>query len=533
MTLRPYQREAVNAVEAEWASGHKRTLITLPTASGKTIIFGQVVADAVKDGSKALILAHREELLSQAADKILKAYGLQSALEKASSHASGSVFPITVGSVQTLCKTARLEEYPHDYFKTIIVDEAHHIMSDTYQKVMSWFPDANVLGVTATPDRADKKNLGRFFESQAYEYNMRQGIKDGYLSPVKAQMIPLVDVSNVHQSNGDYSLGESANALEPYLNQIATEMTKYCKDRKTVVFLPLIKISQEFRDMLNDRGFRAAEVNGNSEDRAEILKDFENGRYNVLCNSMLLTEGWDCPAVDCIIMLRPTKIRSLYQQCVGRGMRLAPGKDFLLLLDFLWLSEKHDLCRPAHLIAESEEIAERITKDLEKSGSAEDLTDAESSAKRNIVEERKQALAAEFAANSMKQGKLIDPTAFSAFINDESLMDYVPAFGWETAKPTQKQLDLLEKSGIRTDSIESSGLASKLIDKVLDRKKKGLATPKQIRLLMKYGFRDLEKWSFSAANKMITIISTHGWRVPSGFDPWTYIPEDMASGSES
>ena len=146
-----------------------------------------------------------------------------------------------------------------------------------------------------------------------------------------------LDIGSVGISNGDFAVGEIGCALDPYLEQIAQEMANYCRGRKTVVFLPLIATSQKFCAMLNDEGLNAAEVNGNSDDRAEVLSDFENGKYDVLCNSMLLTEGWDCPAVDCIVVLRPTKVRSLYQQMVGRGMRLFPGKDHLLL-DFLWMT---------------------------------------------------------------------------------------------------------------------------------------------------------------------------------------------------
>ena len=222
-----------------------------------------------------------------------------------------------------------------------MVDEAHHCLSDSYQRVLEHFPDANILGVTATPDRGDMKNLGQYFDSKAFEYTMQQAIKEKYLCPIKAQMIPLeLDISGVKVSNGDFSSGEIGNALEPYLEQIAREMVRYCDGRKTVVFLPLVHISQRFTEILNSYGFRAAEVNGNSTDREEVLRDFENGRYDVLCNSMLLTEGWDCPAVDCVVVLRPTKVRSLYQQMVGRGMRLHPGKDHLLLLDFLMTSWK-------------------------------------------------------------------------------------------------------------------------------------------------------------------------------------------------
>ena len=214
-----------------------------------------------------------------------------------------------------------------------------------------------VLGVTATPDRGDMRNLGSFFESLAYQYTLPKAIKEGYLTPIKALTLPLkMDLSGVGVQSGDFKVSDIGTALDPYLEQIAKEIKKYCKDRKTVVFLPLVKTSQKFRDILNANGFKAAEVNGDSKDRAEILKDFENDKYNVLCNSMLLTEGWDCPSVDCIIVLRPTKVRSLYSQMVGRGTRLCEGKDHLLLLDFLWHTERHELCHPANLICENDEV---------------------------------------------------------------------------------------------------------------------------------------------------------------------------------
>lgn len=360
MDARPYQLEAERAIFNEWASGNNRTLLVLPTGTGKTVVFANVAKQCVQNGERVLVLAHRGELLEQAADKILKFTGLMCATEKAEESCLGSWYRITVGSVQSLQREKRLEQFDSDYFDAIIIDEAHHCLSDGYQRVLEHFGDAHVLGVTATPDRGDMRNLGTYFDSLAYEYTLPQAIKDGYLSPIKALTIPLaLDLTGVSMQNGDFKAADIDNALDPYLYQIADEMIKNCKERKTVVFLPLIKTSQKFRDILNERGFKAAEVNGGSQDRAEIIEAFERGEYNVLCNSMLLTEGWDCPAVDCVIVLRPTKVRSLYSQMVGRGTRLAPGKKDLLLLDFLWHTERHELCHPAHLICESEEVAKR------------------------------------------------------------------------------------------------------------------------------------------------------------------------------
>ncbi len=255
----------------------------------------------------------------QAADKLEKTTGLKASVEKADQHAFKSWYRVTVGSVQTLMRDSRLNAFPEDYFHTIVVDEAHHILSDGYKRVMDHFPDAKVLGVTATPDRGDMKNLGEFFESLAYEYPLNRAVKEGYLCKIRAQTVPLkIDISGVKTQNGDYALADVGTALDPYLSAIAQEMKTYCAGRKTFVFLPLIKTSQKMCALLKEQGFNAAEVNGESADRAQILSDFDQGRYDVLCNSMLLTEGWDCPSVDCIVVLRPTKIRSLYCQMVGR-----------------------------------------------------------------------------------------------------------------------------------------------------------------------------------------------------------------------
>ena len=253
----------------------------------------------VRQGDRCLILAHRGELLDQAADKLLKATGLRCAVEKAEETCLGSWYRVAVGSVQSLQRPSRLARFEEDHFGCIVVDEAHHVLSDGYQRVLEHFPDAKVLGVTATPDRGDMRNLGQYFEHLAYEYTLPRAIRDRYLCPIKAVTIPLkLDLSGVGVQGGDFKSSDIDTALDPYLYQIASEMRQYCKDRRTVVFLPLVKTSQKFRDILEQNGFRAAEVNGNSQDRAEILRDFENGRYDVLCNSMLLTEGWDCPAVD-------------------------------------------------------------------------------------------------------------------------------------------------------------------------------------------------------------------------------------------
>jgi len=528
--LRAYQEEARKAVWAEWdEKGIKNTLLVLVTGGGKTIIFSKIIEDCVRRGERVLVLAHRGELLEQAADKLARSTGLQCAVEKAEQACMGSWFRVVVGSVQTLQREKRLAQFPEDYFDAIIIDEAHHALADGYQRVLEHFPAARVLGVTATPDRGDMKNLGQVFDSLAYEYTLPRAVQEGYLAPIKALTVPLkLDISGVGIQNGDYKAGEVGTALEPYLHQIAEVIARECAQRKTVIFLPLVKTAQKMRDILRSHGMKADEVNGESPDRAEILARFDRGETNVLCNAMLLTEGWDCPSVDCIVVLRPTKQRGLYCQMVGRGTRLHPGKDHLLLLDFLWHTERHQLCRPAHLVAKTPEVAQKMVEKQEAAAGqqqAMDIMEEVEKAESDVVALREQALAKQLSEMRRRKRALVDPLQFEMSIASEDLAGYVPTFGWECEPPSKKQLESLEKMGINPDEIENAGKASLLMFKLNQRRASGLTTPKQIRLLEGRGFKNVGQWKFGDAAKLIDRIAANGWRVPHGIVPGTYRQE--------
>ena len=874
--LRKYQSEAVEAVFREWGSGRRRTLLVCPVGSGKTIMFAKVAERVAMQGKRTLVLAHRGELLDQARDKIGKVTGLACSVERAEETSIGSWESVTVGSVQTMMRDNRLNAMDPDRFGAIVVDEAHHAASESYRKVLDYFTGANVLGVTATPDRADRKDLGTVFDSLAYEYTLPAAIREGYLCPIQAQMIPLnIDISSVSTQSGDYAVGELGDALEPYLEAIADEMVAAgCRDRRTVVFLPLVRTARYFAEILNGKGIATEEIDGTSTDRSEILTRFESGETSCLTCSMLLTEGWDCPAVDCVVVLRATKSRALYcldeqtevltrdgwktdvevgeevlafdkktgetrfvpalakvrrrlepdeffcsikgqssdirvtnhhrmiydhkrrtgwkfkeaqdlarlsdgayipacgvttksfpgvpltddeirfigwamtdgyinksnnqivitqskhqpwckdiQDCidgcnlkygkhevtggtqfnetspriiwgiskgkprgthkdrrgwgyldgyvskdlspklydmterqfdilietihkadgakqigqpwtrrsyhigkgnktfierlqimaiqrgyranvsvekagvnnrksdfymlhlkktefikvgstsgnhatwtlephtdemcwcvenelgtlvtrrngkvaivgncqmVGRGTRLSPGKDHLLLLDFLWMTGRHELCRPASIVARSADVARKMTENIAADGGPVDLMEAESQGERDAQKEREDALAAELAAQRHKAAKLVDPLQYEMSIMDVDLQSYEPTFAWQMAEPTQKQLDTIEKFGINSDGITDAGKATMLLDRLFKRVTLGLATPKQIRFLERKGFQHVGAWTFDQASKMIGRISKCGWRIPPGVDPYTYVPPvaEMAS----
>ena len=210
---------------------------------------------------------------------------------------------------------------------------------------------------------------------------------------------------------------------------------------------------------------------------------------------------------------------------VGRGTRLAPGKENLLILDFLWHTERHELCRPACLIAKDQQIADKMTEKLEKAeGEAFDIEELEDQATQDVIADREASLAEKLKEMRHRKRKLVDPLQFEMSIMAQDLSCYVPSFGWEMSPPSDKQKKALEKMGILPDEIENAGKANLLLDRLNKRRMEGLSTPKQIRLLEQRGFQNVGMWSFEAASNMIGRIASNSWRIPQGVIPSTYIP---------
>lgn len=527
--LRPYQEQAVGAVRREWAEGNKATLLVMATGTGKTSCFGEVARRCLEKGNRVLVLAHRKELIEQAASRLGLMCGVPVGIEKAGERWDGE--SACVGSVQTL-QGKRLEEFPLEEFPVLVIDEAHHAVSSTYRGVIDRHMAAGgfLLGVTATADRADRRGLAEVFDSIAFEYPMARAVADGYLAPITAKCLPLkIDLQGVKVSHGDYQAGELGSALDPYLPEIARVMAQECHGKKTVCFLPLVSTAEKMAAELNRAGLRAMPVSGYDADRDERIAAFERGECDVLTNALLLTEGWDCPAVDCIAMLRPTKSRSLYAQAVGRGTRLFPGKDRLLLLDFLWMTDKHDLARPASLLGKEPRVAERMAEITEESDYEWGLEALAEQAEKDVAAERERKLAEELAKQRRKKKRLIDPLQFAVSIQDEDFADYVPKALWECGAVTDKQRDLLERKGIDPSGCENAGQASLLIDALMKRDEVGLATAKQIRCLERAGFQHVATWSREAASNMVGRLAACGWQAwrlkAQGITPETYQPE--------
>jgi superfamily II DNA or RNA helicase len=501
VTLRPYQLEAVEAVENGWKEFRKQLLVA-PTGSGKTIMFSALANRALPD--KTLILAHRDELIEQAVDKLHQATGIIAEKEKAEFTASVTA-PVVVASVQSMVR--RLDNWPATHFGTVIIDEAHHALAGQWRTVLQHFdPYANVLGVTATPDRGDKKNLGQYFENVPFQISLVDLIRQRFLCPITIQTVPLaLDISDVRQTAGDYNEADLGEALEPYLKLIAQALARIVPFRRTLAFLPLIATSQKFVAACNAAGLNARHIDGNSPDRAEILAAYARNEFDLLSNSALLLEGFDDPEIDCVLMLRPTQSRPLYAQAIGRGTRTAEGKKNLLVLDFLWQSSKHNLVRPAHLIAETPEIADAMTEAAnakaergETQGNL-DLLGLLSEAKAK----REAALRKQLEENRRKQGRTVDAIEFCLKLGASDLADYEATMKWEHQAPTEKQTAALEKFGIDGASVQNRGHASKLLDLAISRAQAGLASFRQIRLLEQFGFPNAKKATRETADAFL------------------------------
>lgn len=507
---------------------------TITHNCGKTIIFSNVAAREVRKGGRVLILAHRGELLDQAIDKLYKATGIQAGLEKADATSDTDIltppYTVVVGSVQSMKSPKRLARFNYNEFSLIIIDECHHALTNTYRAVIDHFPNARLLGVTATPDRGDMRSLSEVFQNISFEYSIIEAIRDGYLSPIHAQTIPLrIDLTGVAKQGGDYQVAGLGAALIPYLHQICREIKARCADRKTIVFTPLISISLEMKQIFIEEGItEVREVDGASKNRAETLTWFSNAPKGcVLLNSMLLTEGYDEPSVDCIVVLRATKVRSLYSQMIGRGTRLSPetGKKNLLLLDFLWLTSTHDLCRPASILTDDQNLVEEITKKTSKETKGEINIDPSLllEAQTKFAQKCKDTLAKRLEAQSHKKGKLFDALEYATLTGTTSLQNVQLKLG-ETNRPTLEQLDKLEKAGLACPGTYEG--AEQLLTAYQQRVDKNLTTAGQIRFLESRGFINVKDWSKDAANRIIRKIAACGWnRLPAGIgDPATYRP---------
>ena len=366
--LREYQEEALQEIVKALSEGINKQLIVLPTGSGKTIL---MAALAKYFNKRTLILAHREELIQQAFDKF-KLYWPEADIGICKAERAETNHQIVIGSVQSCCKPKRLAHLKDSEFNIFLIDEAHHATAESYQKIikeLGFHSDKTklLLGVTATPNRSDKDSLGETFEKITYSRSIATMIKAGYLSPaIGRKILTNFSLKNIKIQNGDFSIGELAEVVNtPERNAfIAEKYKEYAPNRKAVAFCVDVAHCKDLALSFEKVGITSRAIWGEMpiEERKNLLEDLKRGRIQVAMSCGVLTEGFDEPSISCIAMARPTRSQSLYIQCIGRGLRLWPGKQDCLVLDFT--DKGHNLDSVMSLsrtISDTLEIHERPT----------------------------------------------------------------------------------------------------------------------------------------------------------------------------
>lgn len=479
--LRPYQKDAVEAVRGEYRKGRRSTLMLMATGLGKTLTFGMAARMTIGKGGRALVLAHQKELISQAVNK-LDMLGVEAAVERAQHRARALFEPsAVVATVQTM-KGDRLAEWPTDYFNLVVVDEAHHAVAASYRNILKHFRKARVLGVTATCDRGDGEDLGQVFESVACNYDMFWGMTapppGPYLCRLRYVQCALdVDLRSLRPSKDDFSDADLEPRIAPIADILANTLHQEIGDRRTMVFTPGVKSAQGIATALQCLGRRADWVSGDDPDREKKVESFEEGACQILVTCGIGTEGFDVPEIAAVGLFRPTKSRALQAQMIGRGTR--PVKPDCLIIDVNWLTTKHDLVGPAELFDTPDldsDVIDMATKAIDDADHQPvDLMEA--IVKSKAEHERRQVFRVQATERKIAYRKVAyDPL---------SVYDAM-GLGWRGPKDavvhraTAKQAELLGRLGVQDAPMLSRHKASTLLDYLINRRKAGLATVKQV-----------------------------------------------------
>lgn len=557
MNLRPYQAEASDAIFKEWEE-HDSTLVVMPTGGGKTILFADVIRRVFP--KRALVVAHREELVYQARDKIERVTGLLADVEMGAVHAGGGLFEsarVVVSTIQTQCSGGdgggRMSKFDPARFGVLIIDEAHHATSASYRRVIDYYrsnPDLKVLGVTATPDRADESALGQVFETVAFDYEVLDAIHDGWLVPVQQQMVYVdgLDYSSIRTTAGDLNGGDLAAVMEAEKNlqQMASASVEIIGERRALVFNASVKAAEMTAEIFNrHRPGMARWVCGKTdrEERRKLLADFSSGAVQVVCNCGVLTEGFDDPGVEVIIMGRPTKSRSLYSQMVGRSTRPLPGvvdlsagqaggpetpearraaiaasgKASCLVVDFVGNSGRHKLVTSADVLGGnvSEAALTRAVEQVRAAGGPVDmvtaLDEAEEALQRELEEKRERDRLADVA----RRARLVAKARFTTrSVDPFDVLSLAPVRerDWDAGRQlSEKQRHVLSTAGINPNGLTVSQ-GKQLVQEVFRRWNGKLCSFKQAKVLKKYGYgADV---SFTAASATIDALAKNGWVRP-------------------
>lgn len=385
LNLRDYQTETLHAVLKAWSNKVERPVVLLPTGAGKTVIFSHLANERLSDdpSGKVLILVHRDELVRQTVNKVKTiAPHLKCGVVKADENEVNA--DVIVASVQTLCRTHRMEQIEEVH--TIIVDECHHAVADSYLDILHYFGSFQgvaTVGFTATLARGDAKGLGGVWTEIVYRKTVEWMIAHGYLVDVRAKTVEVKDLNlaGLSMVGGDFGVGGLAKAMEAVnaAERVAEVYTEHAGERQGIMFTPDVESSHRFADAFNELDIPTAVVVGSThrDERAEIYEAYRNREIQVISSAMVLTEGFDMPQAEVAVIARPTKSAPLFQQMVGRVLRpsLETGKTEALVLDVAGVAGKHRLASLADLSdgsrvipSEGESLGEALIRQAKEAG---------------------------------------------------------------------------------------------------------------------------------------------------------------------
>ena len=347
LQLKEHQLAALKSLEEMRERHETIALLYHATGTGKTVT---AVSDAKRFGKRTLFLAHTIELVNQAYDTFKSLREGVSVGKFGDAVKEKDAF-IVCGSIQNVA--LNLEMFREDEFEYLIIDEAHHASADTYQKVLAYFKPKFTLGLTATPERADDKDIIEIFKNTAHKLNIQTAVEIGELVPVRCIRIHTnIDLTNVRFNSVQYNIRDlESKIFVPERNTLIVDtFMEYVSGKRTVIFCASVKHAEHIAEMIRERGVTAAAVSGSmkSSERKEMLVKFQKGEIKAMCACDLLNEGWDCPETEVLFMARPTMSKVLYTQQLGRGMRLADGKDFLMVFDFVDNASQYNMPYSLH-----------------------------------------------------------------------------------------------------------------------------------------------------------------------------------------
>ncbi len=530
---RDYQARAVASVGL-CLSENPSTLLVMPTGTGKTVVIAHTIRAHCK--KRALVLAHRQELIEQNARTIEAVLGEPCGIEMADKHTDlpGLDKPRVVVASKDSLHEKRLARLDPREFGLVVTDECHHAVARTYGRVYEHFRSVPHLGVTATPDRLDEEALGQVFASVAMVYEIADAIRDGWLVPVRAHTVFVkeLQLASVGTTAGDLNQGELAEQMEAerVLHEVAASITREADGRRAIIFTVSVRQAARLAEILNDYEPDSARfVCGETprERRAFDLAEHRAGRYRFCCNVGVLTEGYDDPGCSMIVMARPTKSRALFAQCLGRGTRPLPGvvdgltdaaarrsaiaasaKPCLTVMDFTGNCGRHKLVTPADVLGGAYPDADIDAASAMMLDGETDVAEAleKARAQRESVDHEAQQTIKELRASRARVVALA-----KYVLSEEDLFDgaaNIPGRerGWAVGKaPTESQIDTLERAGFARTDIEqmSRNECSRLIGRVITRRMAGLCTLKQARLLERFGYTDAANMTFEQARRLI------------------------------